>query len=263
MTQTILITGASAGIGAEFARQYHQLGFNLILVARRADLLQKMTSEFNSQRANSANFFAVDLSTDNTQFQNLLEMIKNTQIDILINNVGRGSFGYFDSLSIADEIQMVNTNIIAPLKITHAVIPQMKARKSGSIINLASIVAFQALPFMTNYAATKAFNFTHSLGLRHELAKFGIKVLAVCPGPTSTEFGGVARVPGQLTGGPRDQVQDVVKQSIQALEKNKAYVVTCWRSKLLAFFSRNLPTQLSAWIGYRILLPAVHFQNKK
>ena len=192
-----LITGASAGIGAEFAKQLHAKGCKLVLVARREELLRQISEELNNIRSDSVEYRAIDL-TDRSEagLKSLLSYIENIEIDILVNNAGRGSFGHFNVLDREVEEEIVHLNVIAPLLLAHKVIPQMKKRRAGDIVTISSIAGFQPLPYMASYAASKAFNYSHSLGLRYELKQFGINVLTVCPGPTNTEFAGVARVPG-------------------------------------------------------------------
>ena len=244
--KVVLITGASAGIGKEFAIQLHELGCKVILLARRLDLLNELTEQFNLRRPNSAEAMQGDLGNWE-DLRKTCDFIKANQIDMLINNAGRGSFGEFEKLK--SEQSLIDLNITATLQLAQAVIPQMKSRRSGSIVSLASIVAFQPLPFMSTYAATKAFNFVHSMGLREELAEYGVKVLVVCPGPTATEFGGVARVPGGMTGVSRDSVEAVVKESLKALSNNKAFVITGFKSKFIAMLSRVLPVVITAKLG--------------
>lgn len=251
-TPQIVITGASAGIGAEFARQLHAMGASLLLLARREDRLNALCAELNSKRANSARFIVTDLS-DSKQLEQTAQSLSTERVDLLINNAGRGSFNYFEKLSVEEELQMVRLNIDAALRLSHAVIPQMKSRKNGAIIYLSSIAGFTPLPYMSTYAATKAFDLFHSLGLRAELAQFGVRVLCVCPGPTATEFGGVARVPGEMTSISRDSAELVVSQSLEALGKNRALIVPGVRSGLLALGARILPLSLTAWLVERAL----------
>lgn len=242
--KVVMITGASSGIGAEFARQFNSLGARVVLIARREEKLEKLKKELNSLRENSAEYLICDLCSD-FELDFMVKYIRDHKIDILINNAGCGSFGFYEELDIDKEVDQVKLNIIATQKLSHAIIPQLKARKEGAIISTSSIAAFQPLPYMSTYAATKSFNYTHSLGLRAELSDFGVKVLVVCPGPTATEFGGVARVPGKMTGVSRDSVEKVVKISIKALRKNKAFVITGFRAKLYSIPSRFFPVSLS------------------
>jgi uncharacterized protein len=245
-----LITGASSGIGEEFARQLHALGVNLILVARRKNLLDELARELNLIRENSTSVVSVDLTDEKDRIK-LIEFCRDVPIDILINNAGRGSFGRFEKLPLNEELYQVELNIVATLSLLNVVIPYMKKRNFGVIISISSISGFQPLPFMSTYAATKAFNLSHTLALREELKSFGIKVLAVCPGPVATEFAGVARVPGEFTGLPRSSAYSVVKSSINALLKEKPWIIPTFRAKLLAlpslFLSRTFTTFLAGF----------------
>lgn len=246
------ISGASGGIGLEFARQLHRLGVSVALCARREEPMQRAVAELNSLRTGSASYLVADLTRDEG-ISKAVQFIRAHRIDVLVNNAGRGSFGEFEELPLEEELNLVQLNIVATLRLAHAAIPQMKARGTGALVSVSSIAAFQPLPFMATYAATKAFNFSHSLALRRELAPFGVRVLTVCPGPTETEFFGVARVPGTVTGGRRDRVEDVVAQSIRALRANRPYVVTGLRSKMLALASRISPLEISTWAVRKML----------
>ena len=253
----ILITGASSGIGAEFAKQFHALGADLIISARRKDVLDSLAVGFNAARPSSCAVLCVDL-TKATDIDTAAHYIKNHQIDILINNAGRGSFGHFEEIPVNEERDMVRLNIEATLTLAHAVIPQMKQRRNGAIISISSISAFQPLPYMATYAATKSFNYMHSMAIRAELASFGVKVLTVCPGPTDTEFGGVARVPGTYSDLGTDNVALVVKQSLSALERNNSFVVTGLRSWVMSLASRILPRAITIPLTEKAMLDILH-----
>lgn len=256
--KNILITGASVGLGAEFAKQFHARGSNLVLVARRKELLEKMARQFNSQRNNSTQVICCDLGkTDSVEMVELLNFVKNNQIDILVNNAGFGSFGYFEELGLDRECEMLEVNIKATIKLAHQVIPQMKLRRSGAIISLSSIAGLQPIPYMSTYAATKAFNLFHSLGLHQELKDFGIHVLTVCPGPTETEFAGVTRMPGTITNSKRDRADQVVAESIRALDAKRAIIVTGLKSKFIGLISRLLPLSFSTYLVKMALKPAL------
>ena len=255
---TACVTGASSGIGAEFARQLHAKGAALVLVARRREKLHQLAATLNATRAGSVTILPADLSREESEgevagLRAAIEFLQNTRIDILVNNAGMGSFGHFEELDIGRESSMVSLNVTATLRLAHAVIPQMKERGSGAIVSISSIAAFQPLPYMATYAATKAFNFIHSMALRYELRRFGVRVLTVCPGPTATEFGGVARVPGTLTGGRRDSVSLVVERSLAALAADRPFVVTGTRSKLLYGLMCLAPWRLSSRLAAEVL----------
>ncbi len=254
MPQTALITGASAGIGQEFARQLHSNGYNLILVARRHDRLEALCEEFNSQRSQSAEFVVADLSTqDSGNLRDIEKLISHRQIDLLVNNAGFGSFGALSELELVREEQMVLLNCVAPLRLTHAVLPQMRERQSGAIITLSSLGGLQPLPYMSTYSATKAFDLFFSLGLHYELKGEGISVLAVCPGQTETEFGEVARGPGDDLGVEGDQVRPVVHDSLRALEKRKAFVVPGSKARKIYWLLRCLPLHLRSRLLARMM----------
>ena len=247
-----LITGGSAGLGVEFAKQLHRLGVTVTLVARRAEQLESLCRDLNAVQSGSATALTADL-TDGAAVQKIIDYIRGRRIDILINNAGRGSFGHFENLNIDDEIQEVTLNVTATLRLAHAVIPQMKARRTGAIVSVSSIAAFQPIPYMATYCSTKAFNLMHSMALRHELSDFGVRVVTVCPGPTQTEFNGVARVPGTPTGMERDSADEVVAEAIRALRSNRPFVVTGWRSKLMSLGSRFAPKEFSTWLTKKML----------
>lgn len=251
-----LVSGASAGIGREFARQLHHAGAFVTIVARREDTLAAFAAELNSLRANSAEILAADLSTTPGTAA-VVQYIQAHRIDILVNNAGHGSFGPFEELDLPFEEHMIALNITATVRLAHAVIPQMKARGSGAIVAVSSVAGFQPLPYMATYSGTKVFNLFHALALRQELRKSGVRVLAVCPGPTDTEFFGVARVEGTMTAMRRDNVQTVVAQSLRALQHNKAFVVTGFRSRVMACASRWFPFEISTRLVERVLHSAL------
>lgn len=261
-----VVTGASSGIGMEFAIQLHSQGARVLLVARRTERIEQLAQELNALREGSAEAFSVDLCEDarnpDTVFHKLLRFLESQPVDILINNAGRGSFGYFEELDIESEIDMIRLNIEATMRIAAAVIPGMKRRRYGRIVSVSSIAAFQPLPLMATYGASKAFNYSHSMALRYELAKFGVKCLALCPGPVETEFGGVARVPGKMTGLPREDVYKVVEQAIKQLEKNSSKVIPGLRGKLMGFPSRILPARLTTFFTGQTLFATLRAVRK-
>lgn len=243
----VLITGASSGIGSDFAIQLHAKGAKVILVARRRDKLEELSNELNLLRENSSEFITADL-TNSTELKKVTDYIRSNRVDILINNAGFGSLGYFENIDIAHETKMVSLNITSTLETLNAVIPQMKQRREGAIISISSVAAFLPMPFMATYASTKAFNFYHSMALRSELSDFNIKVLTVCPGPTATEFFGAAHLSGMAKSMKRDLPENVVNKSIAALVANKAYIVTGIKAKALWLLAKFTPYCLSSRI---------------
>lgn len=241
----IAITGASSGIGAEFAKQLSHKGASLILIARREDRLKEICEQCGSK----ATFEIADLSKE-SEIKRIGKFLSDKNIDVLINNAGIGSFGYFEELDPERELNMVTLNSVAPLLLTRAVLPQMKNRKSGALIFISSIAAFQPLPLMMTYAATKSFNYMQGRALAAELSNWNIQVTTVCPGPVATEFGGVARVPGTWSGGKRNSVKEVVEESIIGFERGKQLVIPTLRAKCMALGSIILPKFLTTRIVY-------------
>jgi len=246
------ITGASSGIGREFATQLHSFGCKVILIARREELLRQITEELNASTPDSARWIKADL-TDEDELKQVISIICDEQVDILVNNAGRGSFGPFDQLDIKTELELIALNVVAPTRLSHAIIPMMKSRRSGAIVTVASVAGVQPLPFMSTYAATKAYDLFHSLGLWWELRAYNIRALAVCPGPVATEFGGVARVPGTWTGGKRDTTYSVVRESLKALSQDRAVVMPGLKAKFMNFFIRLFPRVLTTRIVGKML----------
>jgi short-subunit dehydrogenase len=233
-----LITGASAGLGVEFARQLSARGHRLVLVARRNERLEDLAKELGKARA-----VALDLSKAGATAKLMADIAAaGEQVDLLVNNAGFGLIGKFAELDAARERQMIDLNAGALTDLCRAVAPQMIKRKSGSILNVASTAAFQPGPKMAVYFATKAFVLSLSEALHEELKPHGIRVTCLCPGPTRTEFGDVAGFGGN---GLFDRVAmdapGVVKAGLDGLDKNKAVVVPGWLNKLTANSGRFAP----------------------
>lgn len=243
---TALITGASAGLGEEYARQLHHKGYRVILVARRGDKLTQLVSELDQKRAGSALAFAADL-TDAHERERVLSLFGTEPVDLLVNNAGFGSFGQFDLLDIEREVKMIELNVIATTILAHAAFKHMRERKRGAVIILSSIAGLQPLPFMSTYAATKAFNLWQALALHEEYRRDGIRVMAVCPGPVATEFRVASKIERALTG-YKNTPEQVVRESLAALDSGKSWMVPCLYAKLVSFPSRILPRCIPTWI---------------
>ena len=236
-----LITGASAGLGVEFARQLSNRGHRLVLAARRKERLDSLASDLGDARA-----VAIDLS----EVGAAEELVANVEgsgesIDVLINNAGFGLHGRFDKSDPARLRQMVDLNCGTLTDLCRAVLPAMVERRTGAILNVASTAAFQPGPGMAVYFATKAYVLSLSEALHEEVKRFGVSVTALCPGPTKTEFGDVAGFKGM------DRLQrffmeaePVVRQGLDALERNKAIEITGNLNALGAFATRLAPRSL-------------------
>ncbi len=183
-----VITGASSGIGAVYADRLASRGYHLILVARRGDRLQQLAATLSETYGTDTTLVQADLTTETglSQLEQLLAT--NENIDLLVNNAGNGKLSATVDIAPADVISTIALNVTAPTRLARALIPGLIARKKGAIINIASVMAFHALPITTVYSATKSFLLTFSRGLQAELKEFNIYVQAVLPAGTATEF---------------------------------------------------------------------------
>jgi len=239
MTKKIaLVTGASAGLGVEFARQLAKRGHSLVLVARRKERLEELAKELGNARA-----VAIDLSKKDAAAKLLADVQDNGEIvDLLVNNAGFGLIGRFAGLDAKRQRQMIDLNVGTLADLCRAVAPAMIERKSGGIINVASTAAFQPGPKMAVYFATKAFVLSLTEALHEELKPHGVKVSCLCPGPTRTEFGDVAGFGGN---GMFDKVAmdapAVVSAGLDGLDRNKAVVIPGLVNKAGALSGRFVP----------------------
>jgi len=241
MNKVALITGASAGLGVEFARQLSERGHRLVLAARRKERLDELAKELGNARA-----VAIDLSKRSAPSELLNEIqTAGEQVELLVNNAGFGMIGQFANLDASRLREMIDLNVGTLTDLCRAIAPGMIARKSGAILNLASTAAFQPGPKMAVYFATKAFVLSLTEALHEELKPHGIRVTCLCPGPTRTEFGEVAGFGGN---GMFDRVAmnagEVVAAGLAALDKNHAVVVPGLINKIGAAGTRFAPRPL-------------------
>ena len=238
MKKVALITGASAGLGVEFARQLSKRGHRLVLAARRKDRLDALARELGNARA-----VAIDLSKANATAKLIADLeAAGEQVEILVNNAGFGLIGRFAELDSKRERQMIDLNVGALTDLCRAVAPGMIKRKSGAILNVASTAAFQPGPKMAVYFATKAFVLSFTDALHEELMPHGVKVTCLCPGPTRTEFGEVAGFGGN---GAFDKVAmeagEVVEAGLKGMDRNRAVIVPGLVNKIGAISTRFAP----------------------
>ncbi|QIK96844.1 SDR family oxidoreductase [Sphingomonas sp. HDW15A] len=238
MTAITLITGASAGLGVDFARQLSGRGERLVLAARRKDRLDSLAAELGNSRA-----VAIDLGEPGAAARLMADIAAHgEEVGCLINNAGFGLWGRFVDLDSAKQRQMIDLNCGTLAELCHAVVPAMIARGSGAILNLASTAAFQPGPGMATYFATKAFVLSFTEALHEEVAKSGVRVTALCPGPTATEFGDVAGFKGNgMFEKLSAKSSDVVAAGLKALDSNRAVVIPGLINKLGAQGHRLLP----------------------
>src|SRR6185295_7341554 len=223
-----LITGASSGIGEVFARKLAARGRSVLLVARSEDKLITLCNELGRSNNVRAQYIAIDLSQPESAAR-LFEEVeqRGLSVEMLINNAGFGSMGDFAKLDLARELNMIDLNIKSLVELTHWFLQPMLARKQGAIINVASTAAFQPVPFMATYAATKAFVLSFSEALWEENRPHGIHVMALCPGVTETNFFEAARgtkPPARVSQTP----EEVVDVALRGLARRKSSVVSGW-----------------------------------
>jgi short-subunit dehydrogenase len=233
-----VITGASAGLGVEFARQLSRRGYALVLAARRKERLDSLSKELGKARA-----VAIDLSKKDAAAKLMADIEANGEtVDLLVNNAGFGLIGRFAELDGKRQRQMIDLNVGTLTELCRAVAPGMIERKSGGILNVASTAAFQPGPKMAVYFATKAYVLSFTEALHEELKPIGVKVSCLCPGPTRTEFGDVAGFGGN---GMFDRVAmespEVVEAGLDGLDRNKAVVIPGFVNKVTANSGRFAP----------------------
>ncbi|HVU30165.1 MAG TPA: SDR family oxidoreductase [Sphingomicrobium sp.] len=241
MKNIALVTGASAGLGVEFARQLSKRGHSLVLVARRKERIEELASELGNARA-----VAMDLSKSNAASSLFADIEDNGErIDLLVNNAGFGLIGRFAELDARRQREMIDLNVGTLTDLCRLVAPRMIERGSGAILNVASTAAFQPGPKMAVYFATKAFVLSLTEALHEELKPHGVKVTCLCPGPTRTEFGEVAGFGGN---GLFERVAmnsaEVVRAGLKGLDSNRAVVVPGWTNKVTAASTRFAPRSI-------------------
>jgi uncharacterized protein len=249
-----LVTGASAGIGWELAKQLAAGGTNLVLTARRRERLEKLAAEC---RAHSVQ---VEINVADLGQPGAPEQIfrftaeKKIAVDLLVNNAGFGAYGYFHRSSVAAQIEMVQVNCAAVVHLTHLFLPSMVERRRGDILILSSVAGFQAVPYLTTYAATKAFDLLFAEALAEEVARFGIHVCALCPGSTDTEFQQVSGSPGRPDH-RAETAEKVARVGLQALASGKSSVISGWGNQLQVASERLAPRSLVTRMAGKMFKP--------
>ena len=197
MNKTVLITGASGGIGKELALLFAKDGYDLFLVSRDEGKLQRVKENLEKEFGVRVGLFPLDLAKADSA-KVLADELKQrgVNIDILVNNAGFGLYGEFLSTDLEQEVKMIQLNVTTLMELTKWLLPNMREKKSGRIINIASVAGFLPGPYMAVYYATKAFVLSVSESLAEELKGTGITVTAICPGATETDFQKAAKIEG-------------------------------------------------------------------
>ena len=251
---TALVTGASSGIGKSYARYLARDGLDLVLVARRKQLLDELAEELGQAHGIKVHTIAQDLS-DADAAERVYDEVQQAglEIDILINNAGYGSHGVFDKLDLANELAMVNLSCRLPVALTHKFIGGMKQRNRGAVIFLSSMAGTMPVPFMSTYSATKAFPLYFAESLYGELVGTGVDVLAVCPGDTTTEFRDTADMTMKAPVPPRS-ADDVAETTFKALGKKPVVIdgaVNRFSARLMALMPKKLLIKNNAKLWHR------------
>jgi short-subunit dehydrogenase len=238
-----LVTGASAGIGVALARELATHGAKLILTARRRDRLEAFAAELAS-KGTEVRIVTADLN-DPAAPQQIYDATAGAglTVDILINNAGLGLYGAFSSNDVTQELSQIRVNCEAMVRLTRLLVPHMVERQRGWVLVLASTASFQPVPYLSTYAATKAFDRMFALGLAAEVARFGVKVTALCPGPTESEFFDVAQA-GIFKARGFQSAEAVARLGIQALARGQRTIIPYFAGRLTAFAVRFLPVSL-------------------
>jgi short-subunit dehydrogenase len=253
--KTALITGASSGLGADFARQLADRGCNLILVARRMERLQELQKEITAKHSVWVECMAIDLLEENAA-QQLYNQIKDggKVVDVLVNNAGLGLYGEFWTNPFERLHQMLELDVVVLTDLTRLFIPDMLARNFGYILLIGSTGSFQPTPTYAAYAAAKSYVLSFGEALHYELRQSAVKCTVLCPGVTRTEFLEVAGQ--QVTAYQRQSMMesaDVVRIGIEAMLKGRSSVVAGWLNAFLAWGTRLLPRQALAATTSRLM----------
>lgn len=238
-----LVTGASSGIGAEFARQLANKGYEVALVARRKERLDELAASL----AVPTRTICTDLST-REGCETVIESLGGAPVGVFVHAAGFGAMGLFECLPIERQLEMVDLNARAAVHLAARLAPEMGGRGKGAMIFVASIAAFQASPWLATYGATKSFVLSLAEALHVEYATRGIDVLALCPGPTRTEFATVAAIDAEPAAALWSEPEAVVETALSALAR-KPVVVQGTSNRISALLAKILPRGLAARIS--------------
>jgi len=248
-----LVTGASAGIGAAFAERLAQSGYDLVIVARDRQRLEKLADKLQHGDNAQVEVLSADL-TDPTELHIVERVISDGSLDLLVNNAGFGTYGKFADLDADREESEIRLNVIALMRLARAALPGMIARGSGFIINVSSMAGFQAGPFNATYCATKAYVNSFTESLYEELRGTGVHVQALCPGFTHTEFQQRAGIEvGRVPAMAWMEADDVVSASLAALEDGDVICVPGFTNRVVSLLTSALPRSVTRrLVGYLV-----------
>ncbi|MDQ3279047.1 MAG: SDR family oxidoreductase [Bacteroidota bacterium] len=243
-----LITGASKGIGKVIAFEMAAKGYDLAIVARSEDLLQQVSEEIKAKYKVKVSYLATDLSNSQAA-RDVFQWASQNNFDttVLVNNAGYGLSGAFESYPLEQHLNMLQVNCTTLVQLTYLFLPQLKKQKQAYIMNIASSAAYQAVPYLSLYAGSKAMVLFFTRGLRHELRKTSVSVTCISPGATDTEFNTRAKVGPKAMKAAEKVImtpEQVGKVAVDSMFKKKAEVVVGVMNKLGSFLSWLLPKKL-------------------
>ncbi len=250
-----LVTGASAGIGLELARQLAAAGANLVLTARRTDRLQTLAAEFSARSGVKVEICAADLAQPSgPEAIQAFTTRRGIEIHFLINNAGFGAFGYVHKIPQQKMAEMIQVNCTAVVALTQIYVPAMIARQDGDVLIVSSVAAFQPVPFNSAYAATKAFDLLFSEGVAEELRPYGVRVCALCPGSTTTEFQSVAEQPDRTFRSP-ETAEKVARVGLEGMARGETCVISGGKNWLMIEAERVAPRRFVAKMAAKMMRP--------
>lgn len=247
MKQYALITGASKGIGRSIALLLAQKGYHLLLVARSEKELSELAQLVNRTYSVQASYLVIDLATDRAAHQvTLWCKTQTTTLAVLVNNAGYGIWGNFDQLQLEDQLNMIRLNINAVVELTHQLLPLLKLQQQAYILNISSTAAYQAVPTLALYAASKSFVLSYSRALRYELKDGPVAVSCLCPGPTATGFSSRAGMDALADLAEKFNMlpEDVARIGLKGMFNKKAEIIPGFLNQLSAFGAGLLPKSL-------------------
>jgi uncharacterized protein len=247
-----LVTGASAGIGQALAEELAAAGVNLLLTARRADRLQSLAAGLSAKSGIKVEVLAADLARPEAPAEIFgFTKRRSLEIELLINNAGFGAFGSNDEIPESRLQEMIQVNCTAVAGLTRLFMPGMIERRHGDVLIVSSIAAFQPVPFISAYAATKAFDLIFSEGVAEEVRQFGVRVCALCPGSTNTEFQHVAGQPDRMFR-VAETASKVARVGLKGLAGGKTVVISGAMNRLMVEAERLAPRGFVAQMAARM-----------
>jgi len=251
-----LITGASAGIGTELAKQLAAGGTNLVLTARRRERLEALAADLKSKHGINVEIMVADLLRRETPGEIFaFTSTRGIQVGLLVNNAGFGAYGAFHKAPLGRQLEMIQVSCAAVVHLTHLYLPAMVERRSGDILIVASVAGFQAVPYLSAYAATKAFDLLFAEGLAEEVKPYGVRVCALCPGSTDTEFQQVAGQPDRAFR-DAETAEKVARVGLTALGSGKSYVISGLKNYLSTHGQRLATRRMVTRVAQKMMQPA-------